>query len=249
MPENPITDDEAFVRAIVAAPADEAPRLVYADWLDERGDPRGAYLRAEVEFFRQGGPGLPKKSIHEWVARWKGVDSTWAHRVTRPPIGVCCAHIRFSHSGPASDREALDRIQARLQVKLPPAYRAFLLNWNGGIPDPKRFQADNHTIPELAIRFYPAVEESSPPRPAQRYHGDLIQATEALYSGRFVPRGPRRMIPTMAATYPTCYLIGTVGARLGGIYRCIDLQLEGGTDPTKVSESLPAFLMRFAAQS
>jgi uncharacterized protein (TIGR02996 family) len=31
-----MTDDEAFVRAIVAAPADDAPRLVYADWLDER---------------------------------------------------------------------------------------------------------------------------------------------------------------------------------------------------------------------
>ena len=28
-----MTDDEAFIRAIVAAPADDAPRLVYADWL------------------------------------------------------------------------------------------------------------------------------------------------------------------------------------------------------------------------
>lgn len=43
-------DDEAFIRAIVDAPCDDAPRLIYADWLDERDDPRGAYLRAEVEF-------------------------------------------------------------------------------------------------------------------------------------------------------------------------------------------------------
>ena len=41
-------DDDAFVRAIEAAPADDAPRLVYADWLDEHGDPRAAFLRAEV---------------------------------------------------------------------------------------------------------------------------------------------------------------------------------------------------------
>ena len=29
---------DAFLRAIVGRPADDAPRLVYADWLDEHGD-------------------------------------------------------------------------------------------------------------------------------------------------------------------------------------------------------------------
>jgi uncharacterized protein (TIGR02996 family) len=43
------TDDEALLRAVLANPADEAPRLVYADWLDERDDPRGEYLRADWE--------------------------------------------------------------------------------------------------------------------------------------------------------------------------------------------------------
>jgi uncharacterized protein (TIGR02996 family) len=38
-------DDAGFLRAILAAPDDAALRLVYADWLDERGDPRGEYLR------------------------------------------------------------------------------------------------------------------------------------------------------------------------------------------------------------
>jgi uncharacterized protein (TIGR02996 family) len=38
-------DDEGFLQAIAAAPNDDAPRLVYADWLDERGDDRGNYLR------------------------------------------------------------------------------------------------------------------------------------------------------------------------------------------------------------
>jgi uncharacterized protein (TIGR02996 family) len=37
--------DEEFLLAIAAAPRDEAPPLVYADWLDERSDPRGEYLR------------------------------------------------------------------------------------------------------------------------------------------------------------------------------------------------------------
>ena len=30
--------DDAFIRAILADPGEDALRLVYADWLDERGD-------------------------------------------------------------------------------------------------------------------------------------------------------------------------------------------------------------------
>jgi uncharacterized protein (TIGR02996 family) len=37
--------DEAFLRAIRANPADDAPWLIYADWLEERGDPRAALYR------------------------------------------------------------------------------------------------------------------------------------------------------------------------------------------------------------
>jgi uncharacterized protein (TIGR02996 family) len=38
-------EEGAFLRAIRGAPEDAAPRLVYADWLDERHDPRGAVIR------------------------------------------------------------------------------------------------------------------------------------------------------------------------------------------------------------
>jgi uncharacterized protein (TIGR02996 family) len=37
--------DEHFLRAIRADAADEAPWLIYADWLEERGDPRAALYR------------------------------------------------------------------------------------------------------------------------------------------------------------------------------------------------------------
>ncbi len=38
-------EDASFVAALTAAPEDDATRLVYADWLEERDDPRGAWLR------------------------------------------------------------------------------------------------------------------------------------------------------------------------------------------------------------
>lgn len=48
-------DEAAFLRAIAHAPEDDAPRLVYADWLDERGDPRAAFVRLDLELHRLAG--------------------------------------------------------------------------------------------------------------------------------------------------------------------------------------------------
>src|SRR5206468_3446797 len=36
-----MTEDEPFLRAMLANPDDRVARLVYADWLDERSDARG----------------------------------------------------------------------------------------------------------------------------------------------------------------------------------------------------------------
>jgi uncharacterized protein (TIGR02996 family) len=47
----PMQEDIPFLRAIFQQPDDEAVRLIYADWLEERGDPRAEYLRLEVELY------------------------------------------------------------------------------------------------------------------------------------------------------------------------------------------------------
>jgi uncharacterized protein (TIGR02996 family) len=39
---------DGFLRAILDEPDDDVHRLVYADWLEERGDPRGEFIRAQV---------------------------------------------------------------------------------------------------------------------------------------------------------------------------------------------------------
>jgi uncharacterized protein (TIGR02996 family) len=40
-----VTEERAFLKAILERPEDDASKLVYADWLEEQGDPRGEYLR------------------------------------------------------------------------------------------------------------------------------------------------------------------------------------------------------------
>jgi uncharacterized protein (TIGR02996 family) len=46
------TPESAFHRAIFDRPGDSLPVLIFADWLDERGDPRGPYLRRSPEIYR-----------------------------------------------------------------------------------------------------------------------------------------------------------------------------------------------------
>jgi uncharacterized protein (TIGR02996 family) len=43
-----MTDDSTFLRALLTSPNDNDLRLIYADWLEERGDPRAPFLRLEV---------------------------------------------------------------------------------------------------------------------------------------------------------------------------------------------------------
>jgi uncharacterized protein (TIGR02996 family) len=43
-------EHDALLSAVLGNPRDDATLLVYADWLEERGDARSAYLRKQVEF-------------------------------------------------------------------------------------------------------------------------------------------------------------------------------------------------------
>jgi len=75
-----VTDQDAFLDAIFAAPDDDAPRLVYADWLEEHGQPEYAELirlRCQIARLanseRRWRP-LRRKLHWTWVAlqsRWK----------------------------------------------------------------------------------------------------------------------------------------------------------------------------------
>jgi uncharacterized protein (TIGR02996 family) len=50
--------DDVFLRAIIEDPDDDAPRLVYADWLDEHGQPeRAELIRVECQLGRLLGSG------------------------------------------------------------------------------------------------------------------------------------------------------------------------------------------------
>jgi uncharacterized protein (TIGR02996 family) len=63
-----VTHEQAFMQAIIEAPDDDAPRLVYADWLDDQGEAeRADFIRVQIELARlpQGDPRRPELEARE----------------------------------------------------------------------------------------------------------------------------------------------------------------------------------------
>jgi uncharacterized protein (TIGR02996 family) len=42
-----VSEEDGFIQAILGDPDDDTPRLVFADWLEERGEPRAEFIRAQ----------------------------------------------------------------------------------------------------------------------------------------------------------------------------------------------------------
>jgi uncharacterized protein (TIGR02996 family) len=113
-----MNEDEAFIRAIVDNPGDGTARLVYADWLDDRDDPRGPYLRAEMEWAKMKAGGRRSKSF---AAKQKaemrlrrmavGLDAVWVARVSHPPVGVCCEYMRVKKGAIRLRPDDLDKVE------------------------------------------------------------------------------------------------------------------------------------------
>jgi uncharacterized protein (TIGR02996 family) len=58
-------DRDAFLRAICASPDDDTPRLVFADWLDDHGEPqRAEFIRVQCEM----------EQAEEFGPRWRELD-------------------------------------------------------------------------------------------------------------------------------------------------------------------------------
>jgi uncharacterized protein (TIGR02996 family) len=94
-----MSDEAAFLEVIRANPDDDTTRLVYADWLDERDDPRGAFVRLHT-VLRSVAPDhvqrvaaedelslLRKDCPRVWLAV---VETERAHLFAPPPVRPRC---------------------------------------------------------------------------------------------------------------------------------------------------------------
>ena len=78
-----MNEENAFLGSMLVSPDDEALRLVYADWLEERGDIRAEYLRLDLEIERQKSQGRVALQLKQRLAEIElGVDRAWLSFVT-----------------------------------------------------------------------------------------------------------------------------------------------------------------------
>src|SRR5215471_8366549 len=88
--------EQAFLADILEHPDDDAPRLVFADWLDENGDPeRAEFIRLHVQLARvpdapdlaQRCDGLFRQHWIRWGEELPGPPGLWAEYLEpQPPV-------------------------------------------------------------------------------------------------------------------------------------------------------------------
>lgn len=96
-----MADEDGFLRSIALHPEDDTHRLVFADWLEERGDWRAGFLRLACALRGMTGD-KPYYSAVEtyWRAVQKALDRTWGARALSPPDGPEAARGPEEYTGP-----------------------------------------------------------------------------------------------------------------------------------------------------
>lgn len=71
-----MNDRAAFLAAIIAEPENDLPRLIYADYLDERGESeRAEFIRVQCELARL--PGCSSCDVSPGIRRYATTDGNW----------------------------------------------------------------------------------------------------------------------------------------------------------------------------
>src|SRR5262245_26914913 len=79
--------EDLFIDAVLAEPGAHAPRLLYADWLEERGDPRAEFLRLDCQLLN-----TPPEDEHFSLLRSRlqelsgALDPDWVALLRRLPV-------------------------------------------------------------------------------------------------------------------------------------------------------------------
>lgn len=92
-------DDGQFIQAVQAAPGDTGLLLMYAAWLEERGDPRAEFLRIRVALGRLSPTEKQFQGLWRHLRRLRStIDLAWLAVLDRTPIDNC--PVQFAYPCP-----------------------------------------------------------------------------------------------------------------------------------------------------
>jgi uncharacterized protein (TIGR02996 family) len=134
-----MTEHQAFLCAISEAPEENGPRLVYADWLEEQGDPllaaRAELIRVQLELARPSPWNKSKRRRAalqirerqllaeppgEWLGPWQAVPFRWVFWRGMPERFAAVAHGRLLDN---------DRLQQRVEFGVDGRVRVPAWDW------------------------------------------------------------------------------------------------------------------------
>src|SRR5688572_5761980 len=97
-----MSDENAFIRAILADPRDRTLRLVYADWLEERGDAesdsRAEYLRVECQLDSLPSGDKTRRQLRARLMQLRGVvGDDWWRQLDWAKVDYC---VEFAYRCP-----------------------------------------------------------------------------------------------------------------------------------------------------
>lgn len=93
-----MADDHAFLSAISANPNDLVTRLVYADWLDERGDLRAELVRLQVRLLGLSSDDPEHPSLKAREQELRGQCPPYWLAILDPPVWCLVGNIVSEHS-------------------------------------------------------------------------------------------------------------------------------------------------------
>jgi uncharacterized protein (TIGR02996 family) len=77
----------AFLQDIREHPHDDAPRLIFSDWLEEQGDPRGRFLRTQCQLARMDDADRRRRRLEQREERLlQRYQETWLSILRRPGL-------------------------------------------------------------------------------------------------------------------------------------------------------------------
>jgi uncharacterized protein (TIGR02996 family) len=136
--------EEPFFRALTGDAGDTLRRLIFADWLDERDDPRGEWVRlgCELDGLAENDdrrPALEAREQQLWEQHRDTVDE-WDRRFALARIKYKLARAtetkQLQPFNPALSEDELTAFEREHRVSLPEGYRAFLSEIGNGGPGP-----------------------------------------------------------------------------------------------------------------
>jgi uncharacterized protein (TIGR02996 family) len=163
-----MTDASALLAAVRADPADDAPRLVYADWLDEHGQPeRAEFIRVQCELARRDDPALRRREAELVAAH---------HDNLAGPLAAPHLRFRFERGFPVAFGHA------GLFIREPGlgrgARRCYRFGWDftwAGISGPETGQ---RALAAMSREFGQSTRT-----PRSRYRFDAFQTPAAIWLG------------------------------------------------------------------